>query len=146
MPGTVEQIHLAPEREGAVHPVEEVVAEAGRGLVGDRFHDNAEAHDITLIEAEALTRLRDEHGIDLGPGGSRRQVTVSGVDLGALVGRRFRVGDLVCEGQELCEPCNHLVKITGEPGVLRGLVHTGLCAAIVEGGTLRVGDAVVTDA
>ena len=31
-------------------------------------------------------------------------------------------------------------EVTGEPGVLRGLVHTGLEAAIVEGGTIRVGD------
>ena len=39
---------------------------------------------------------------------SRRQVATRGVDLNALVGRRFNVGELECEGMELCEPCAHL--------------------------------------
>jgi MOSC domain-containing protein YiiM len=140
--GAVERIHVAAERGAAPEPVGEVLAEAGRGLRGDRHHGRPGANDLTLIEAEALERLATEHGVALEPGESRRNVTTRGVDLGALVGRRFRVGEAVCEGAERSEPCLHLSKVTGEPGVLRGLVHTGLEAAIVEGGTIRVGDAV----
>jgi MOSC domain-containing protein YiiM len=140
MSGSVEHIHLAAERSGPVAPVDEVLAEAGRGLRGDRHHDRDGANDLTLIEAEALERLATEHGVTLGEGESRRNVTTRGIDLGTLVGRRFRVGEIVCEGIERNEPCLHLTEVTGEPGVLRGLVHTGLEAAIVEGGTIRVGD------
>ena len=142
MSGAVEHIHLAAERAGPTEPVDEVLAEAGRGLRGDRHHGRPGANDITLIEAEALERLATEHGVRLEPGGSRRNVTTRGVDLGTLVGRRFRIGEAVCEGSERAEPCLHLTKVTGEPGVLRGLVHTGLEAAIVEGGTIRIGDVV----
>jgi MOSC domain-containing protein YiiM len=142
MAGTVEHIHLAAEYEGTPEPTPEVAAEAGQGLHGDRYFGDEDAGDITLVEAEVLERMSAEHGIDLPDGASRRNVTTRGIDLGELVGRRFRVGEAVCEGEERCEPCLHLTKVTGEPGVLRGLVHSGLRAAIVESGTIRVGDPV----
>jgi MOSC domain-containing protein YiiM len=142
MAGTVEHIHLAADYEGTPEPAPEVAAEAGQGLRGDRYFDDEDAGDITLIEAEALERLSVELGIDLPEGASRRNVTTRGIDLGELVGRRFRVGEAVCEGEERCEPCLHLTKVTREPALLRGLVHTGLRAAIVESGTIRVGDPV----
>ncbi len=142
MRGAAEHIHLAAEHSGPVEAVDEVLAEAGLGLRGDRHHARPGANDITLIEAEALERLATEHGVNLDPGESRRNVTTRGLDLGTLIGRRFRVGEVVCEGTERAEPCATLTRLTGEPGVLRGLVHTGLEAAIVEGGTIRVGDRV----
>ena len=142
MSGSVEHIHLAAERSGPVSPVDEVLAEAGRGLRGDRHHDREGANDLTLIEVEALERLAAEHGVNLDPGESRRNVTTRGLDLGTLIGRRFRVGAIVCEGIERNEPCLHLSQVTGEPGVLRGLVHTGLEAVIIESGTIRVGDVI----
>jgi MOSC domain-containing protein YiiM len=139
--GTIESIHLIAEHEGPPEPVEAVIGDPGLGLRGDRHHGRRGGDDLTLIESEALEQLAEAHGVDLPPGTSRRNVTTRGVDLGTLIGRRFRVGDAVCEGEERCEPCSHLAQLT-EPDVLRGLVHTGLSAAIVEGGTIRVGDAI----
>ncbi|MBO0686577.1 MAG: MOSC domain-containing protein, partial [Candidatus Dormibacteraeota bacterium] len=55
-------------------------------------------------------------------------------------GRR-RVGEVVCEGEERCEPCSHLARLT-DRAVLRGLLHTGLRASILESGTIRIGDPV----
>jgi MOSC domain-containing protein YiiM len=142
MSGAVERIHVVPLRGGDAEPVEEVRADAGRGLRGDCHHALPDSNDITLIEGEALERLATEHGVSLEPGESRRNVTTRGLDLGTLIGRRFRVGEAICEGTERSEPCAKLTRLTGEPGVLRGLVHTGLEAVIVEGGTIRVGDRV----
>ena len=140
MAGRIEHIHLVSERGGAPRAVPQVDADAGLGLRGDRHHGRRGA-DLTLIEAEAIDRLAAGEGIDLDGGLSRRNLTTRGIDLGALVGRRFRVGEVVCLGEERCEPCRHLASLT-QPGVLRGLVHTGLRASIVEGGSIRVGDAV----
>ena len=73
---------------------------------------------------------------------SRRTVLTSGIDLNALVGVSFTVGEVACEGVELCEPCLGLAKLT-EFGVLRGLVHRGgLRADIVSDGEIAVGDSV----
>jgi len=139
--GTVEHIHLTAERGAPVHSVDSVEAEAGQGLLGDRYHGDPVAEELTLIEAESVERLATEHGVDLPPGGTRRNLTTRGIDLGPLVGQRFRVGEVVCQGLERCEPCLHLAKMT-DSRVLRGLVHTGLAAAIVEGGTIHLGDPV----
>jgi MOSC domain-containing protein YiiM len=144
--GRVEAIFIGPANAGPLGEVPEVEAVVGKGLVGDRqYRENAppdeeSGRDITLIEAEALEALAAEHGIELGPGESRRQLQTRGIRLNPLVGKRFLVGDVECVGIELCEPCSHLQKLT-EPGVMRGLVHRGgLRADILRGGTIRSGD------
>ena len=147
--GVVVEINVAPRNEELPEPVERVRAVAARGLEGDRYfapepREEAERdRDITLIAAEALEALFAETGIELSAAASRRNVLTRGIDLNALVGRGFRVGEVECEGLELCEPCSHLQGLT-EPGVLRGLVHRGgLRAAIRRGGDIAVGDPVV---
>jgi len=140
--GSVEAIFLAAKKSGPPHLVAAATAHPGRGLEGDRHFDDPDAGDITLIEAEAIERLQSDHGVVLRPGESRRQLVVRGVDLGAFIGRRFRVGEIECEGEERCEPCNHLVGLVGTPLLLHGLLHTGLRARILKGGTIRAGDVV----
>jgi MOSC domain-containing protein YiiM len=136
MPGSVESIAVAPKESALPGAVDEIEVTA-RGLVGDRYGD---AGDITLIEAEALEGLLADTGIELSHEESRRQVLTRGIDLNALVGQRFTVGTVECEGIELCEPCNHLQSLT-KPGVLRGMVHrAGLRADIVGSGHIVVGD------
>lgn len=139
MPGSVEQIHVAPVESELPQPVDAVDVTAD-GVVGDRY---GESCDLTLIEAEALEGLREDTGIELSPAEVRRQVLTRGIRLNDLVGERFTVGEVECVGQELCEPCNHLQGLT-YPGVLRGLVHRGgLRADIVSGGRIAVGDEVM---
>jgi MOSC domain-containing protein YiiM len=142
--GVVEQIAIAAERHALPAPVASVRAAAGHGLEGEYHWSEAPepGQAITLIAAEALAGLTEDTGIELSHEASRRNVLTRGIDLNALVGRRFKVGEVECEGVELCEPCNHLAKLT-ERGVLRGLVHRGgLRADILSGGRIAVGDAV----
>jgi MOSC domain-containing protein YiiM len=147
--GVVAEINIAPRQEELLTSVKRVNAVAGRGLQGDRNvlsegdpQPRRDA-DLTLIASEALEALAEDTGLVLTAAESRRNVLTLGVDVNALVGRRFRIGGAECEGIELCEPCRHLGGLT-YPGVLRGLVHRGgLRAAIVEGGEISVGDAVV---
>ena len=142
--GRVEGIFVSPVATELPAPVEAVRAEAGHGLVGDRYfagtgtysdYPDPTGRDLTLIEAGAL------EGAGIGGAQSRRNVVVSGLALGELVGKRFRVGDVECYGQRLCEPCAHLQSLT-HPGVLRALVHTGLRADLLTSGEIRVGAAV----
>ena len=139
--GTVEGIYIAPERAAPTSGRASARAVPGRGLEGDRHFDR-DKHDITLIEAEAIEALARSRGIELEPGEPRRQVVTRGVGLNELVGKRFLVGEVLCEGEELCHPCRHMEKLT-QPGVLKGLAgRGGLCARGVEGGTISVGDRV----
>ena len=71
---------------------------------------------------------------------ARRNIATRGIDLNALVGRRFRVGAVECVGRRLAEPCAHLERVS-RPGLLRPLVHrAGLRADILSGGTIAFDD------
>jgi MOSC domain-containing protein YiiM len=144
--GIVEAIHIADAEGGPMRPLGAVRAIAGVGLEGDRYAtrrgrysgDPKVDRDLTLIEAEEIERLAAEHELVLAPGDSRRNVTTRGIRLNALVGRRFRVGDVVCEGTRLCEPCQYLTDLLGKP-VLGALVHrAGLRARILTDGEIAV--------
>ena len=51
-----------------------------------------------MIELEALEALRREHGVELAPGETRRNVVTRGVRLNDLVNRDFKVGPIVVRG------------------------------------------------
>jgi MOSC domain-containing protein YiiM len=146
--GVVVEINISPDRERLPDPVEQVHAVAAHGLEGDYHYSSATREeserdkDLTLIAAEALKGLAADTGIEVSAAATRRNLLTRGIDLNALVGRRFHVGEVECEGIELCEPCSNLARLT-EPGVLRGLVHRGgLRAAIRGDGRIAVGDRV----
>lgn len=150
--GFVEGIFLAPVAEGRPAPVAEVEALAGHGLAGDRYgagigsysgREPSTGRALTLIAAEALEGLARDTGIALAPGVHRRNVVTRGVDLDALLGKRFRVGTVECFGARPCTPCAHLESLT-QPGVLKGLVNRGgLRVDVLTNGRIAVGDAIV---
>lgn len=154
--GTVEAIVLGPTAEEALRSVESAWAHAGRGLEGDRYFEHrgtfsnthSRGHDLTLIEAEVLDQMSLPGG-RLAPEEARRNIITRGVDLNGLVGKPFRVGNIECFGQRLCEPCAHLERLTtraGKPGSLRALIHKGgLRADVLSGGEIRVGDSISAD-
>ena len=152
--GTVEAIGIAATATGPMQLVEEAQALAGRGLAGDRYAAKAGTftpaggggygYDLTLIQAEVLDELVLAEDRRLGYAEARRNLVTRGIDLNALVGRRFRVGEVECLGQRLCEPCSHLERLTTR-GVLRGLIHRGgLRADILSDGRLSIGSAIET--
>jgi MOSC domain-containing protein YiiM len=122
----------------------------GRGVIGDRYAENAgtfstrpgNGRDLTLIESEALSAALLPDGRPLSPAAARRNVVTRGIELDALIGRRFHIGEVHCVGRRRCEPCRHLERLT-RPGALKALVHRGgLRADVVSGGTIAVGDVV----
>ena len=131
--GTVEGLAVAPASEAPMQLLEVAQARAGHGLDGDRYAAGAgtfssrggrrPGYDLTLIAAEVLDELAAA-GQALEFAGTRRNVLTRGIDVNALVGRRFRIGDVLCEGRRLCEPCVHLDRLSG-PGLLRPLIHKG---------------------
>ena len=144
--GRVTGIYISPTEGELPEPVESVRAHAGKGLQGNRYfyeEGNAPAgRAITLISDEAVDEFVQESGVPLTAQQSRRNVSTTGIDLNALVGKRFRVGDVECVGVELCEPCTSLQAMT-YPEVLKGMVHrAGLNADILSDGEIAVGDAV----
>jgi MOSC domain-containing protein YiiM len=147
--GTVESIHIASTAEGSPQSVPQAMAVPGSGLDGDRyalrlgtFYKPAPDFELTLIEAEAIEALRRDYHVNLAAGEARRNIVTRNVPLNHLVGREFAIGEVRIRGIRLCEPCDHLQKVTGK-SVTKGLLHRGgLRAQILTRGTIRVGDVV----
>ncbi len=147
--GTVEAIAVAPSAGEPAQLLQEVRALPGKGLEGDRhvtgrgtFPSGPPGSSLTLIEAEVC----DSFDPPLEPSDHRRNVVTRGIDLNALVGYEFTIGDVPCRGMRLCEPCTVVQRYVGRP-VLRALVHRGgLRADILHDGTIRVGDPIRTAA
>jgi hypothetical protein len=151
--GTVEQIAVASAAGGPMQIVGSARALAGRGLEGDRYADglgtfspraaHRPGYELTLIAAEVLDDLRGA-GVPLDFPATRRNILTRGIDVNALVGRDFRIGDVHCRGLRLAEPCVRLEELSGS-GLLRPLIHRGgLRVDIVNDGEVRQGSLVTT--
>jgi len=145
--GTVESIHIASTAQGPTQALAQVAAIPGAGLAGDRyalklgtFFKPKPDFELTLIEAEAIEALRRDYHVELAVGEARRNIVTRNVPLNHLVGKEFAIGDVRIRGIRLCEPCDHLQKLTGK-SVIKGLLHRGgLRAQILTPGTISVGD------
>ena len=147
MRARVEEILVSPVAVQLPRSVERVRAVAGRGLEGDRYFTGTgtwsdypvqTGTDLTLIEAEVL------EAVALTGAEARRNIVTRGVRLNDLVGLRFHLGTIECQGDRLCEPCRHLERLTGvstEALLQRG----GLRANILSDGEIHIGDNITLD-
>ncbi len=153
--GTLLHIHIC---EAASFEMEELDAAhciAGRGIEGDRYFlgtgtysPKPDVREVTLFEIETLEALSRNDPplqggpIELLPEEHRRNFTVRGVPLNHLVGRTFRVGEVVLRGGRLNFPCKYLAELLGRPLYLPLYNRSGLNCSIVTGGVARPGDAI----
>jgi 2-haloacid dehalogenase len=149
--GRVEAIHVASAAGGPMASLERARAIKGVGLEGDRYAngsghwstDTGSGRALTLVEAEVLDSLASEHGMQLPPGATRRNLTTRGIRLDELIGHEFRIGAVRCRAMRRAEPCAYLEGMIGRD-VLVPLVHrAGIRADIVSGGEIAIGAAVV---
>jgi len=141
--GRVQWIGLRPARDVDMREVQAIEATAGQGLRGDRYASASGKRGITLIQAEHLPAIAALSGHDaVAPSLLRRNVVVKGIPLIALKYREFRIGEVLLQGTGPCEPCSRMETALGPGGynAMRG--HGGICARIVQGGILRIGDEV----
>ena len=146
--GKVVSINIA-EKDGAeIQSIQEVKAHADQGLEGDRYYlkqgtfskKDKPDRQITFIEAEAVEAIERDYQVTLDAKEARRNIVTQGIALNHLVGKKFRVGEAVCEGIKLCEPCGYLQGLV-KLNVKDSLIHRGgLRARILESGMIREND------
>ncbi|MBY0339366.1 MAG: MOSC domain-containing protein [Acetobacteraceae bacterium] len=142
-PGRVAWIGLRPARRAPMVAVAEARLSAGTGLDGDRYAGGgAGTRQVTLIAAEHLAAIGAFLGREAArPEELRRNVVAAGANLLALKGRRFRLGDAVLEMTGECHPCSRMEEVLGPGGYNAVRGQGGITARVLEGGTLRLGDA-----
>ena len=142
--GELRWIGLRLCRHGPVIAVAQVEALAGHGLAGDhRASRTGGKRQVTLLQWEHLPAIAAFSGHDsVGPALLRRNLVVSGINLLALRGRQFHIGEVVLEGTGPCDPCSRMEDALGFGGLNAMRGHGGLTAMVIRGGQLRLGDAV----
>ena len=146
--GELLSIHTTPKARAPMVACDSATLIAGVGIEGDRYASDVntgtysafpDVREVTLIEVETLEALARDHDTALPAALHRRNLTTRGVPLNHLVGKRFRVGDVVLEGGRLNTPCRYIDMITGL-AVNDLLIHrSGLNCRIVTGGVITPG-------
>jgi len=120
------------------------------GLEGDRYSDAANRkgpdYQLTLIELENIVAFTTATGLALTPDAPRRNIVTRQVRLNALVGCVFRVGEVIAEGIELCEPCSLFKRRTHAEALRFFVGKGGLRAKILTDGQISVGDPILPEA
>ena len=164
-PGTVVAVCASRSHDFSKPRLQFVELKAGLGVVGDAHMgenvkhrsrvlqdpDQPNLRQVHLIHEELLDELRDK-GFDVSPGAMGENVTTRDIDLLALpTGARLSLGDTaVVEITGLRNPCRQLDDFQG--GLMGAVLDrdadgnlirkSGVMGIVVEGGTVRAGDAV----
>jgi MOSC domain-containing protein YiiM len=149
---TVENIFITKTRREQPHEIEAAKLEAGKGIVGDRYHERAleflavgdqvPSNHISVISKEELASFLERNNAEIDYADFRRNVLTSGIDLRELIGRQFKLGSALCQGIEDCDPCVFLAATVHRSVLPEMKEKAGLRAIILEDGDLKIGDTI----
>jgi len=141
--GRVEWIGVRPEHDAELAVLTRATLVAGHGVTGDVAARGRAGgkRQVTLVQHEHLAALASLTGAaEVTPAMLRRNLVVRGVNLLALVGLRFAVGDeVILVGTGACAPCAKMDETIG-PGAFQAMRgHGGITASVERGGVIVVG-------
>lgn len=135
--GRVEWIGLRSAQRGSLRAVSSAKLEKALGLSGDHYSKPGGKRQITLIQSEHLAAIAALCGRETAqPELLRRNLVISGINLLALKGQQFYIGDALLEGTGLCEPCSRMEQALGA-GIARWRDMLGRCRRAGCAGTVR---------
>jgi MOSC domain-containing protein YiiM len=142
--GEVIWISIRPEKEKPVQVLKETIAQIG-GLLNDHSNKgNGESkRQVTVIQSEHLQAAASFLGKEeIDPSLVRRNIVVKGINLNALAGRQFSIGDAILEMSGYCPPCHRMEENLGKGGynAMRG--HGGITCRVLKEGKIKIGDKV----
>jgi hypothetical protein len=142
--GTLERIWLKRAKGGPMDAVDGALLEVERGLRGNA--NRSGTRQVTIISQARWAELTDALGADLSPSARRANLMVSGIDLENSRGRVLRVGDARLKINGETRPCEQMEKAhAGLQALMRERWGGGAFAEVLDGGEIRVGDAVDWD-
>jgi MOSC domain-containing protein YiiM len=82
---------------------------------------------------------------------TRRNLVTQGVRLNDLAGETFKIGQVICRGIELCEPCNVMARhfpdtSLSQPDIIRAFAGKGgIRAEVLTDGVVKLEDEIVCE-
>ena len=142
----VSWIGLRTERRGQIKVVDRAEAKVDLGLDGDHrcLKIPGSARQVTIISSEYIHQIAYQLGIaTIDPALLRRNLVISGMNLNLLRFQRLQIGEAIFETSALCHPCSRMDEALGKGAAAAMFGYGGLCAKIIQGGSLVVGNAVI---
>ena len=134
-------IHTAKATRLPMRATESVEVEAGKGIVGDRYHGTRHRH-VTVQSQDDLDEATRLYGSPVPAHLTRRNLTVSHGVVPRTPGAHIRIGDVLLEAVRVAAPCKLLDDTIGV-GAQHALRHRGgTVFRVLEGGTVSLGDPV----
>ena len=141
--GSVEWIGLRKQKRATLNVVNSVHASTTEGLVGDRYSGKLTKRQTTLIQAEHLDAIASMLNLkECPPELLRRNIVIKGLNLLALKGKDFKIGEVTLRYTGLCHPCSRMEEIFGPGGYNAVRGHGCITAQVIQDGTIRLNDAV----
>lgn len=134
-------LHVAPATRLPMQARSSVEAEAGKGLVGDRYHGTRHRH-VTVQAIDALEAATEALGAPVDPGATRRNITISGGEVPGEIGRRITIGGVELEVVRIAAPCKLLDDVIGEGARTALRRRAGTVFRLLSSGTIAIGDVV----
>jgi MOSC domain-containing protein YiiM len=138
---TVESIHVAKATRLPMRAVERVSVEAGKGIVGDRYHGTRHRH-VTVQSADGLREAGEVFGAAVPAALTRRNLTISDDVVPRDPGDRIRIGTVLLEVVRVAAPCKLLDDTIGRGAQEALRRRAGSVFRVLEGGEIGVGDEV----
>lgn len=121
--------------------VDSVIAEAGRGLVGDRYHGTRHRH-VSVQSATSLAEASEALGKPIEAFATRRNITITDGEVPRTPGHRFSIDSVQLEVVRVAAPCRLLDDEIGT-GAARALHNrAGSICRVLSDGVIAVGDSV----
>ena len=132
----VAYLFRAPKKRLPMESLESASIGPDKGIVGCAHARPGSKRQLLLVDRETLDAM------NLRPGSIRENITTEGINVNGLpLGQRLRIGPALLAVTAVCTPCDQLEKI--RPGLRREIYgRRGMLCRVLEGGEIRVGDAI----
>jgi MOSC domain-containing protein YiiM len=139
--GRLDAIWLKRARLGPMDRVEAATLVAGRGLAGNA--NQGGRRQVAILSREAWDELMAELGGGLDPSARRANLLVSGLPLARTRGSELRMGAARIRLLGELTPCERMDEaLPGLQARMRERWRGGTFGEVLEGGVVRVGDAI----
>ncbi|CAN5333714.1 MOSC domain-containing protein [soil metagenome] len=134
-------LHVAKATRLPMRAVDSVEIEAGKGIVGDRYHGTKHRH-VTVQSADALAEATELYGSEVPAHLTRRNITIDDGVVPRDPGSLIRICDVLLEVVRVAAPCKLLDDTIGRGAQEALRRRGGSVFRVLEGGHVAVGDEV----
>ena len=138
----IELINITSISDDKTYYINQAFLEKNKGIVNDRYynHFKSKKEQVTLINLEEIDIFNKNIEKNIDYKDFRRNIIISGINLGKYINRKIIIQNVVLKIHELCQPCNYLQRKLGIPNLVKMLVNkSGVRAEIISSGFISVG-------